>query len=65
MDVYSPMAVVVCAVNCKAFGATLHSSDEGEIIRVKMENIKENDILISTVSGMGVPCGAVQKNKMK
>ena len=49
----------------ESFGVTLHTSDKGEIIRVKMENIKENDILISTVSGMGVPYSAVQKNKMK
>jgi hypothetical protein len=33
------------------------------MIRVKMENIKENDILLSTTSGMGVPCDAVQKSK--
>jgi len=65
MDVYSPMSVVVSAVNGEAFGVTLHSSDEGEIIRVKMENVRENDALLSTISGMGISYGAVQKKKMK
>lgn len=63
MHVYSPMAVEVSAINGEAFGVTLHTSEEGEMIRVKMENIKENDILLSTISGMGVPCDAVQKSK--
>jgi hypothetical protein len=63
MYVYSPMAVEVTAINGEAFGVTLHTSEEGEMIRVKMENIKENDILLSTTSGMGVPCDAVQKSK--
>ena len=63
MHVYSPMAVEVSAVNGESFGVTLHTSDEGEMIRVKMENVKENDVLLSTVSGMGVPCDAVQKSK--
>ena len=63
MHVYSPMAVEVSAVSGEAFGVTLHTSEEGEMIRVKMENVKENDVLLSTVSGMGVPCDAVQKNK--
>jgi hypothetical protein len=63
MHVYSPMAVEVTAINGEAFGVTLHTSEEGEMIRVKMENIKENDILLSTTSGMGVPCDAVQKSK--
>ena len=49
----------------ESFGVTLHTSDEGKIIKVKMENVKENDILLSTVLGMGVPYGTVQKNKMK
>lgn len=49
----------------ESFGVTLHTSDEGKIIKVKMENIKENDILLGTISGMDVPCDAVQKNKMK
>ena len=63
MHVYSPMAVEVSAMSGEAFGVTLHTSDEGEMIRVKMENVKENDVLLSTISGMGVPCDAVQKNK--
>lgn len=63
MHVYSPMAVEVGAISGEAFGVTLHTSEEGEMIRVKMENIKENDILLSTTSGMGVPCDAVQKSK--
>ena len=49
----------------ESFGVTLHTSDEGKIIKVKMENVRENDILLSTVSGMSVPCDAVQKNKIK
>jgi hypothetical protein len=63
MHVYSPMAVEVSAVSGEAFGVTLHTSDEGEMIRVKMENVKEDDVLLSTVSGMGVPCDNVQKSK--
>lgn len=63
MHVYSPIAVEVSALNGEAFGVTLHASDEGEMIRVKMENVKENDVLLSTMSDMGVPCDAVQKNK--
>lgn len=63
MHVYSPMAVEVNAVNGESFGVTLHTSDEGEMIRIKMENIKEIDVLLSTVSGMGVSCDAVQKSK--
>lgn len=63
MHVYSPMAVEVNALNGEAFGVTLHTSEEGEMIRIKMENIRENDVLLSTISGMGVPCDAVQKSK--
>ncbi len=63
MHVYSPMAVEVSALSGEAFGVTLHTSDEGEMIRVKMENVKEADVLLSTTSGMGVPCDAVQKSK--
>jgi hypothetical protein len=63
MHVYSPMPVEVSAMSGEAFGVTLHTSEEGEMIRVKMENVKENDVLLSTVSGMGVPCDAVQKSK--
>ena len=63
MHVYSPMAVEVSALNGEAFGVTLHTSEEGEMIRIKMENIRENDVLLSTISGMGVPCDAVQKSK--
>ena len=63
MHVYSPMAVEVSAMSGEAFGVTLHTSDEGEMIRVKMENIKESDVLLSTTSGMGVPCDAIQKSK--
>jgi hypothetical protein len=63
MHVYAPMAVEVSAVSGEAFGVTLHTSDEGEMIRVKMDNVKEDDVLLSTVSGMGVPCDNVQKSK--
>ncbi len=63
MHVYSPMGVEVSAVSGESFGVTLHASEEGEMIRVKMDNVKENDVLLSTVSGMGVPCDAVQKSR--
>ncbi|MCU0468382.1 MAG: hypothetical protein MUF58_07255 [Arcicella sp.] len=63
MHVYSPMAVQVSAINGEAFGVTLHTSEEGEMIRVKMDNVKESDVLLNTISGMGVPCDAVQKSK--
>jgi hypothetical protein len=63
MHVYSPMGVQVSAMNGETFGVTLHTSDEGEMIRVKMDNVKEADVLLNTVSGMGVPCDAVQKNQ--
>lgn len=63
MHVYSPMGVQVSAMNGETFGVTLHTSDEGEMIRVKMDNVKESDVLLNTVSGMGVPCDAVQKNQ--
>ncbi|MDZ7896891.1 MAG: hypothetical protein U5N85_02525 [Arcicella sp.] len=63
MHVYSPMGVQVSAVNGESFGVTLHTSEEGEMIRVKMDNVKEADVLLNTISGMGVPCDAVQKNQ--
>jgi hypothetical protein len=63
MHVYSPMGVQVSAMNGETFGVTLHTSEEGEMIRVKMDNVKETDVLLSTVSGMGVPCDAVQKSQ--
>ena len=63
MHVYTPMGVQVSAINGETFGVTLHTSDEGEMIRVKMDNVKESDVLLNTVSGMGVPCDAVQKNQ--
>lgn len=63
MHVYSPMAVQANAMNGEAFGVTLHTSEEGEMIRVKMDNVKESDVLLSTITGMGVPCDAVQKSK--
>jgi hypothetical protein len=63
MHVYAPMAVEVSAISGEAFGVTLHTSEEGEMIRVKMDNVKEDDVLLSTVSGMGVPCDNVQKSK--
>ena len=62
MHVYSPMGVQVSAINGETFGVTLHTSEEGEMIRVKMDNVKESDVLLNTISGMGVPCDAVQKN---
>ena len=65
MHVYSPMAMQVSAMNGEAFGVTLHTSEEGEIIRVKIENIKENDVLLSTIFGVDVPCGVVRKSKNK
>jgi hypothetical protein len=63
MHVYSPMGVQVSAMNGESFGVTLHTSEEGEMIRVKMDNVKESDVLLNTISGMGVPCDAVQKNQ--
>jgi hypothetical protein len=63
MHVYSPMAVQVNAISGESFGVTLHTSEEGEMIRVKMDNVKESDVLLNTVTGMGVPCDAVQKSK--
>ena len=62
MHVYAPMGVQVNAISGESFGVTLHTSEEGEMIRVKMENVKEADVLLNTISGMGVPCDAVQKN---
>lgn len=59
MHVYSPMAVEISAISGEAFGGTLNTSEEGEMIRVKMENIKENDILLNTTSGIGVRWDAV------
>ena len=63
MHVYSPMGVQVSAISGESFGVTLHTSEEGEMIRVKMENVKEADVLLNTISGMGVPCDAIQKNQ--
>jgi hypothetical protein len=63
MHVYSPISIEVSAMSGEAFGVTLHTSDEGEMIRVKMENVKEDDVLLNTISGMGVPCDNVQKSK--
>lgn len=62
MHVYSPAAAEVNALNGELLGVTLHSSEEGEMVRVRMDNIKESDVLLSTISGLGVSCDAIQKN---
>jgi hypothetical protein len=63
MHVYTPIAAEVAAPNGEMYGVTLHTSDEGEMVRIKVDNVKEANVLLNTVTGMGVPCDAVQKSK--
>jgi len=55
----SPIATKM-RVNPK--GVTVHLSDDGEMLRVRAENLVDADIMLCTISGMGVPCEIVHKS---
>lgn len=46
----------------KLYGVTVHLSDDGEMLRVRAENLVDAEIMLCTVSGMGVPCEIVHKS---
>jgi hypothetical protein len=46
----------------KLYGVTVHLSDEGEMLRVRAENLQDAEIMLCTISGMGVPCEIVHKS---
>jgi hypothetical protein len=46
----------------KLYGVTVHLSDDGEMLRVRAENLVDADIMLCTISGMGVPCEIVHKS---
>lgn len=47
----------------KIYGVTVHLSDEGEMLRVRADNVQDAEIMLCTASGMGVPCEIVLKSK--
>lgn len=46
----------------KLYGVTVHLSDEGEMLRVRAESLQDSEIMLCTISGMGVPCEIVYKS---
>lgn len=47
----------------KIYGVTVHLSDDGEMLRVRADNVQDAEIMLCTASGMGVPCEIVLKSK--
>ncbi|MDI9871407.1 hypothetical protein [Flectobacillus roseus] len=43
-------------------GVTIHSNDELDMIRVRQDDVESAEILVSTASGMGVPCQVTKKS---
>ncbi|MDQ5928614.1 MAG: hypothetical protein QG594_388 [Bacteroidota bacterium] len=47
----------------KLYAVTVHLSEDGEMLRVRADNVQEAEIMLCTISGMGVPCEIVLKSK--
>lgn len=43
-------------------GVTIHSDDQSDMIRVRQDDVESAEILVSTASGMGVPCQVIKKS---
>ncbi|WP_026996178.1 hypothetical protein [Flectobacillus major] len=62
LQVFSPIAATVETSKGDLYGVSLHLSDDSEMIRIKLDGLQDSEVLLSTVSGMGVPCEVVKKS---
>ncbi|NBB27465.1 hypothetical protein [Cellulophaga sp. BC115SP] len=58
IQVYAPMAIYRPDFK----GVTIHSDEQSDMIRVKQDDVDTAEILVSTASGMGVPCQVIVKS---
>ncbi|MFY7826074.1 MAG: hypothetical protein ACOVQ4_03070 [Flectobacillus sp.] len=58
IQVYAPLAIYRPDFK----GVTIHSDDKSDMIRVRQDDVESAEILVSTASGMGVPCQVIKKS---
>jgi len=58
IQVYAPLAIYRPDFK----GVTIHSDEQSDMIRVKQDDVDTAEILVSTASGMGVPCQVMVKS---